>query len=159
MAHANHPVGAPPRIPQTDCLVWTAAQAKDALSTLLRNTYVMFGGSYKQVKGIPIGTNPAVFIASLSLYVYKFEFVRRVAQAAHYLPPGADVSSQWHRAVRACLFQRSRAAHGVAPLRGTAHPAIAPVQPALVDDISSIGNPYMCWMPYDDQDYSGFRGV
>jgi hypothetical protein len=48
----------------------------EALTFLLDNIYVRFGTSiYKQVIGIPIGTNCAPLIADLFLYCYERDFM------------------------------------------------------------------------------------
>jgi predicted cation transporter len=48
----------------------------ESLSFLLDNVYVRFGTSiYKQVIGIPVGTNCALLVADLFLYCYEKDFM------------------------------------------------------------------------------------
>jgi hypothetical protein len=42
-----------------------------------------------------MGTNPAVFIASLYLFTYELRFMSRLAAGAELLPPGADTSERY----------------------------------------------------------------
>lgn len=51
----------------------------DLVELLVRNTFITFGGSiYQQLTGIPMGTNPAVFIANFALYYFELKFVENV---------------------------------------------------------------------------------
>ena len=48
------------------------------ISTIIHNTYVYFAGSYhKQNIGIPMGTNPAVYIANFHLFTYELAFIEK----------------------------------------------------------------------------------
>ena len=48
----------------------------DALSYLLDNIYIRFGTKlYRQIVGIPIGTNCAPLVADLFLYCYERDFM------------------------------------------------------------------------------------
>jgi hypothetical protein len=52
--------------------LWTCQDMVEALTFLLANIYVRFGTSiYKQVIGIPMGTNCALLIADLFYTVMK----------------------------------------------------------------------------------------
>ena len=49
----------------------------DALSFLLDNIFVRFGNTtYRQVIGIPMGTNCAPLVADLFLFCYEMDFMR-----------------------------------------------------------------------------------
>lgn len=51
----------------------------DLVNLLITNTFITFGGSvYKQIMGIPMGTNPAVFIANFTLYYFELQFLERL---------------------------------------------------------------------------------
>ena len=56
---------------------WTSNELCQALSFLLDNIFVRFGDLlYRQVVGIPMGTNCAPLVADLFLYTYETEFMR-----------------------------------------------------------------------------------
>ena len=58
---------------------WTCADVCEALCFLLDNIYVRYGNTiYRQVIGIPMGTNCAPLVADLFLYCYESEFMRRL---------------------------------------------------------------------------------
>ena len=58
---------------------WTCSDLCNALSFLLDNIYVRFGENlYKQVVGIPMGTNCAPLVADLFLYTYEKEFIQNL---------------------------------------------------------------------------------
>lgn len=59
--------------------MWTCSQVCDALNFLLDNIFVRFGKSlYRQVIGIPMGTNCAPLIADLFLYCFERDFMLRL---------------------------------------------------------------------------------
>ncbi|KAK3098641.1 hypothetical protein FSP39_021494 [Pinctada imbricata] len=58
---------------------WSCSDLCSALSFLLDNIYVRFGENlYKQVVGIPMGTNCAPLVADLFLYTYEKEFIQNL---------------------------------------------------------------------------------
>ncbi|KAK3088048.1 hypothetical protein FSP39_013922 [Pinctada imbricata] len=58
---------------------WTCSDLCSALSFLFDNIYVRFGENlYKQVVGIPMGTNCAPLVADLFLYTYEKEFIQNL---------------------------------------------------------------------------------
>ena len=74
---------------------FTLQSAKHLFDILIDNAYVQFGDStYHQVKGIPMGTNPAVYIANYYLYMYEIDFLRRLIDLhVHLTPPPHTASS------------------------------------------------------------------
>ena len=56
---------------------WTETMFCDALSFLLDNIFVRFGDTtYRQIIGIPMGTNCAPLVADLFLFCYEMDFMR-----------------------------------------------------------------------------------
>ena len=56
--------------------MWTCTDVCKSLSFLLDNIYVRFGSTvYRQVIGIPMGTNCAPLVADLFLYCYERDFM------------------------------------------------------------------------------------
>ena len=56
--------------------MWTCPEVCDALHYLLDNIFVRYGDTvYRQVIGIPMGTNCAPLIADLFLYCYERDFM------------------------------------------------------------------------------------
>lgn len=58
---------------------WTCEEMIDSLNFLLDNIYIRFGEkTYRQVVGIPMGTNCAPLIADLFLYCYESQFMAKL---------------------------------------------------------------------------------
>jgi hypothetical protein len=58
-----------------DFYVFTKDEANAMLRLLVTNSYVQFAGKvYRQAKGIPMGINPAVFLANYYLFYYEYRF-------------------------------------------------------------------------------------
>ena len=56
--------------------LWHCQNVCDALSYLLDNIYIRFGYElYRQIVGIPMGTNCAPFVADLFLFCYERDFI------------------------------------------------------------------------------------
>ena len=61
---------------------FTQDQVKNAISYLLDNCYFQIGNSvYKQRIGIPMGSDPAPFMANLFLYHYENEFISELRKS------------------------------------------------------------------------------
>ena len=59
--------------------VWTCEDMIKAIDFLLDNIYVRFGDKvYRQIVGIPMGTNCAPLIADLFLYCYESQFMAKI---------------------------------------------------------------------------------
>ena len=66
---------------QKNYVNWTSFDMITALEFLLDNIFVRFGNSvYRQVIGIPMGTNCAPLIADLFLYCYESQFMARISK-------------------------------------------------------------------------------
>ena len=58
------------------CHAWSCQNICDALSFLLENIFIRSGTKlYRQVAGIPMGTNCAPLVADLFLFCYKSDFM------------------------------------------------------------------------------------
>lgn len=132
--------------------LWLLAQG---LGWLLDNTFIVFGGRvYKQVVGIPMGGNAAVFIANYFLLVAELRFMRRLAAAIERHPPGQ--LAQQYTSVEQLL-------HPV----GAVHPGRAALFIArsfqyssrFVDDLHTISNPLLAHLTYTNQVLGGIRGI
>ena len=61
----------------TDHYIRSCLNVCDALSFLLDNIYIRFGTKlYRQIVGIPIGTNCAPLVADLFLFCYERDFMK-----------------------------------------------------------------------------------
>ena len=59
--------------------MWTCSEVCEALTFLLDNIFVRYGNAiYRQVIGIPMGTNCAPLVADLFLYCYERDFMLRL---------------------------------------------------------------------------------
>ena len=57
--------------------LWSCQNECDALSFLLDNIYIRFGTKlYRQIVGIPMGTNCALLVADLFLFCYERDFIK-----------------------------------------------------------------------------------
>ena len=57
--------------------IWSCQNVCDALSFLLDNIYIRFGDKlYRQIVGIPMGTNCAPLVADLFLSCYENDFMK-----------------------------------------------------------------------------------
>jgi hypothetical protein len=55
---------------------------------LVSHAYVTFGGAvYHQTQGIPMGINPAVYMANYYLYYYEYTFLRQLWAICQQSPP------------------------------------------------------------------------
>ena len=61
---------------QSRYTLWSCQNVRDALSYLLDSIYIRFGTKlYRQIVGIPMGTNCAPLVADLFLYCYERDFM------------------------------------------------------------------------------------
>ena len=66
---------------QSRYTLWSCQNICDALSYLLDNIYMRFGIKlYRQIVGIPMGSNCAPLVADLFLYYYERDFVKTLYQ-------------------------------------------------------------------------------
>ena len=64
--------------------LYTADQICRMVEFLIDNIFVKFGGClFRQVIGIPVGTNCAFFLADLLLYSYESEFLDNMIRGGH----------------------------------------------------------------------------
>ena len=60
--------------------LWSCQNVCDALSFLLDNIYIRFGTKlYRQIVGIPMGTNCAPLVADLFLFCYERDFMKNLS--------------------------------------------------------------------------------
>ena len=61
---------------QSRYTLWSCQNVCDALTYLLDNIYIIFGTKlYRQIVGIPMGTNCVPLVADLFLYCYERDFM------------------------------------------------------------------------------------
>ena len=59
---------------------WSCQNVYNALSFLLDNIYIRFGTKlYRQIDGIPMGTNCAPLVADLFLFCYDRDFMKNLS--------------------------------------------------------------------------------
>ena len=69
----------PGQRPRQGQKAFTAQSLISLINMIIDNAYIQVGGSvYKQVKGIPMGVNPACFFADFYLYTYELKFFERL---------------------------------------------------------------------------------
>ena len=83
--------------PHADTYYFTAQHIKTAIAHLVSNTNFTFGSNiYRQISGLPMGTNCAGFLANAYLYSYELDFIthaRRGRQQATQTPePSCHIS-------------------------------------------------------------------
>ena len=61
--------------------LWSCQKVCEALTFLLDNIYIRFGSKlYRQIVGIPMGTNCAPFVAGLFLFCYERDFMLSLSE-------------------------------------------------------------------------------
>ena len=61
--------------------LWSCQKVCEALTFLLDNTYFRFGSKlYRQIVGIPMGTNCAPLVADLFLFCYERDFMLSLSE-------------------------------------------------------------------------------
>ena len=61
--------------------LWTCQKVCEALTFLLDNIYIRFGSKlYRQIVGIPMGTNCAPLVADLFLFCYERDFMLSLSE-------------------------------------------------------------------------------
>ena len=61
--------------------LWSCQKVCEALTFLLDNIYIRFGSKlYRQIVGIPMGTNCAPLVAGLFLFCYERDFVLSLSE-------------------------------------------------------------------------------
>jgi hypothetical protein len=69
-------------------------EACNTVQLLVSHAHVTFGEAvYHQTKGIPMGINPAVFMANYYLFYYEYLFIKQLADILLRTPPipGGDM--------------------------------------------------------------------
>ena len=143
---------------------WDLPTICEAISYLVSHTHVTFGDRvFRQVLGIPMGTNPAVHFANLHLFSYEFDAVRRCTSligvpnptlpyfytarqlTAEDLPAllAMQAPQLWARRKDIALFILRQ-------FRFTCR---------YIDDILALGNAIIELMLYVDQNFCGFPGI
>ena len=135
--------------------VFTLASMQWLLSFLIQQTYVCFTGKlYHQIKGIPMGISPAVYISNYYLHTYEFDFLQQLIPMQ-----AAGVRSTLHTAaIRHVLLQ------GGVPPGGPADVAALVLDSytftvRFLDDMYSLANPIRDHLLYVNQSWSGVRGL
>ena len=58
------------------CKLWSCQKICDDLHYLFNNIFIIFGSKlYRQIVGIPMGTNSAPLVADLLLFCYERDFM------------------------------------------------------------------------------------
>ncbi len=115
--------------------IFSAASFSNCLSYLLCSTYFTFGHKvFRQIKGIPMGTNCAVYLANYYLFMYEYLFVSQLV-----IPP-AGVPDQF------------------SGIRGQVIWAFA-FSARYIDDFLSIHNPIFSQLKYVSQQLYGLHGI
>ena len=77
--------------------LWSCQKVREALSFLLYNIYIRFGSKlYRQIVGIPIGTNCAPLVADLFLFCYERDFMLSLSEDNQCDVTEAFHSNSWY---------------------------------------------------------------
>ena len=64
--------------------LWSCQKVCEALTFLLDNIYIRFGSKlYRQIVGIPMGTNCAPLVAHLFLFCYERDFMLSLSEVTN----------------------------------------------------------------------------
>ena len=70
-----------PSAKQRNYKLWSCQKVCETLTLLLDNIYIRFGSKlYRQIVGIPMGTNNAPLIAHLFLFCYERDFMLSLSE-------------------------------------------------------------------------------
>ena len=86
---------------------WSCQNVCDALTFLLDNIFIRFGTKlYRQVVGIPMGTNCAPLVADLFLFCYERDFMMSLSDDNQADVIDAFITT-FRRLLALLIFQRS----------------------------------------------------
>lgn len=145
--------------------VFDKDHAAAVLTLLVENSYVRFGEQvFKQTRGIPMGINPAVYMANYYLFYYEYKFIEQMVQLivnsnAAGVPVSTDPSElPVQEVLRLLKCSNSTAVAQSHELHGTAamfllHNYRCTVR--FVDDFTSGPNPFTGDLLYEHQTLMG----
>lgn len=143
--------------------IFTAENYKADLRLLLFNSFITFGDTvFRQLLGIPMGTNAAPFIANYYLLAYELQFCLRLQKASmKRLPvPGATAQRQH---IKRHLHEPNLVNWARRDITGgdIARALLAEFRltKQFLDDLLSINNRILDKMLYTSQTYLGFPGI
>jgi hypothetical protein len=140
--------------------IFSKSSARQVLHFLLYHCFLEFQGAvYLQVKGIPMGTNPAVFYANWYLLSYELEFLVLIDTARKQFAINP--------AKVAWLWKHARVLTPAYPIPGDT--SISDVAQFVwecfdfagryVDDYLAVNNPVFHLFTYLDQMFHGLHGI
>lgn len=132
------------------------------VTLLIQNAYVTFGDPvHHQTQGIPMGINPAVFMANYYLYYYEYQFIYRMYEILHETPavPGGEIHATfgfepaqagtpaWVTSrVEDAAFDGNMVMHVLEHFRFTLR---------FVDDLSAACNPFIKYLLFETDSILG----
>lgn len=145
--------------------VFSKSHATAVLRLLVENSYVRFGHRvFKQTRGIPMGINPAVYMANYYLFYYEFTFIKQLVdlvvasqQTGIIVPPQpseipvAEVLRLLRCTTRSAVDNHTEL-HGMAGMF-LLHMYRCTVR--FVDDFTSGPNPFTASLLYETQTLMG----
>ena len=86
--------------------LWSCQKVCEALTFLLDNIYIRFGSKlYRQIVGIPMGTNCAPLVADLFLFWYERDFMLSLSEDNQYgVIEAFNSTSRWILDVARCYL-------------------------------------------------------
>ncbi|BDA45564.1 hypothetical protein COCOBI_07-3510 [Coccomyxa sp. Obi] len=142
---------------------WTRATVCDAITYLISHTHVTFGDRvFRQALGIPVGTNPAVYLATFYLVSYELDAVRRCTRVVRV--PNSMLPQFYNRALTVEDIPKLLTLQGPELHARRKDIALFILHQfrftcRYIDDILALGNAIVHYMLYDDQSFYGFQGI
>ena len=85
---------------------WSCQNVCDALTFLLDNSFIRFGTKlYRQVVGIPMGTNCAPLVADLFLFCYERDFMMSLLMISRLMSSETPIICyKYNKPIRSTIF-------------------------------------------------------
>jgi hypothetical protein len=125
---------------------------------LVENSYVRFGPSiFHQTRGIPMGINPAVFMANYYLFHYEYKFVKQLTDLIQSQPlqPAGQL---WAAELLRCPSLQEVESPELREMKSSAALYLLDhfrFTVRFVDDVTSAPNKYLAQLLYTDQTLMG----
>lgn len=132
--------------------------AIEVVRLLVENSYVRFGPSiFHQTRGIPMGINPAVFMANYYLFHYEYKFIQQMVDIVESQPlhPAGQL---WAAELLRCSSLQEVQSPELRDLHSSAARYLLDqfrFTVRFVDDLTSAPNKYLARLLYTDQTVMG----
>ena len=139
--------------------IWSVDSVCEAITYLISRTFFTFGDrTFHQTVGIPMGTNPAVHMATLLLFTYELSFARRCTAA---ILTGPSLFVRHITPNFLPLLQTPTPQELYLLRKGIAFFLLDQFKFKLrfIDDLFPLGNSVFCHLCFETDVFLGFPGI